>query len=37
MIDQDHARIVNAVKDIGFNWIKHQIVWKDLEPAKGQI
>jgi LysM repeat protein len=37
MIGQDHAQIVNTVKDMGFNWIKHQIVWKDLETSKGNI
>ncbi|MCK4473433.1 MAG: LysM peptidoglycan-binding domain-containing protein, partial [Anaerolineae bacterium] len=37
MIGQDHAQIVETVKDMGFGWIKHQIVWKDFEPSKGNI
>jgi len=37
MIGQDHAQIVNTVKDLGLGWIKHQIVWKDFEPSKGNI
>jgi len=37
MLGQDHARIVNIVKDMGFGWIKHQIVWKDFETSKGNI
>ncbi|MBC8249330.1 MAG: LysM peptidoglycan-binding domain-containing protein [Anaerolineales bacterium] len=37
MIGQDHAQIVSTVKDMGFDWIKHQIVWKDFETSKGNI
>jgi LysM repeat protein len=37
MIGQDHAQIVSTVKDMGFGWIKHQVVWKDLEKSKGNI
>ncbi len=37
MIDQDHERIINLVKDLGFNWVKHQVVWKDFERTKGEI
>ncbi|MGA9349081.1 MAG: LysM peptidoglycan-binding domain-containing protein [Anaerolineae bacterium] len=37
MIGQDQAKIVSTVKDIGFGWIKHQIVWKDFETSKGNI
>jgi hypothetical protein len=36
-IDQDHTPIINAVKDLGFRWVKQQIRWKDLEPSKGNI
>jgi len=37
MIGQDQAQIVDAVKNVGFGWIKHQIVWKDFETSKGNI
>ena len=37
MIDQDHERIINLVKDLGFNWVKQQIVWRDFERTEGQI
>jgi len=37
MIGQDHAQIVETVNDMGFGWIKHQIVWKDFETSKGDI
>jgi len=37
MIHNPDSRIIPAVKDIGFNWIKVQIEWKVFEPAKGQI
>jgi len=28
--------IINAVKHLGFRWLKQQIEWKHYEPAKGQ-
>jgi len=37
MIGQDHAQIVETVSNMGLGWIKHQIVWKDFEPSKGNI
>ena len=37
MLGQDHAQIVEAVNDMGLGWIKHQIVWKDFEPSRGNI
>jgi len=36
-IDQDHGPIINAIRDLGFRWVKQQIRWKDLEPSKGNI
>jgi hypothetical protein len=36
MIGQDHAPIINAIKGMGFNWVKVQIEWKYFEPVKGQ-
>jgi len=36
-IDQDHTPTINAIKDLGFRWVKQQIRWKDLEPSKGNI
>jgi hypothetical protein len=35
-INQDHGPIINAVKDLGFRWLKQQIEWKNYEPSKGQ-
>jgi len=35
-INQDHGPIINAVKDLGFHWVKQQIEWKLFEPVKGQ-
>ncbi len=32
---QDHLRILSAVKDIGFNWIKQQVQWADTELPQG--
>jgi len=37
MIHNPDPRIIQAVLDIGFRWIKVQIEWKAFEPAKGQI
>ena len=37
MLGQDHAQIVDTVKNMGFGWIKHQIAWKDFELSKGNI
>ncbi|HMA37648.1 MAG TPA: cellulase family glycosylhydrolase [Chloroflexia bacterium] len=35
MYYQPHQRIINAVKDIGFTWIKQQVQWSDIESPKG--
>jgi len=37
MVHNPDPRIIQAVKDIGFNWIKVQIEWKAFEPSKGNI
>ncbi|MDW8101603.1 MAG: cellulase family glycosylhydrolase [Anaerolineae bacterium] len=37
MVHNPDPRIIQAVKDIGFNWIKVQIEWKVFEPSKGNI
>ena len=37
MIDNDHApRVMAAIKDLGFGWVKQQVEWFRHEPAKGQ-
>jgi LysM repeat protein len=37
MIDNDQApRVMQAVNDLGFGWIKQQVEWKRHEPSKGQ-
>lgn len=33
----DIAFAANAIKGMGFNWVKWQVPWKYLEPAPGQI
>ena len=35
MYYQDHQRVLNAVKDIGFGWVKQQVQWSDIESPKG--
>lgn len=37
MVHNPDPRIIQAVKDIGFNWLKVQIEWKAFEPSKGNI
>ncbi len=37
MVDNDQApRVMQAVQDLGFGWVKQQVEWKRHEPAKGQ-
>ena len=33
----DKAFAANAIKNVGFNWVKWQTPWKDLEGSPGQI
>ena len=35
MYYQDHRRILDAVQDLGFTWIKQQVQWKDIEGSPG--
>jgi LysM repeat protein len=37
LIGQDKDRVLGAVNDLGFSWIKQQIEWKVFEPSRGQI
>lgn len=37
LIGQDKDKVLGAVNDLGFSWIKQQIEWKVFEPARGQI
>ena len=32
----NHGQILGAVQQIGFHWIKQQVEWYRIEPAKGQ-
>jgi hypothetical protein len=34
---QDHHRLFNMVNDLGFNWIKQQVEWRDTESPKGNF
>jgi hypothetical protein len=34
--DQGKSLVVGAVKQAGFNWMKHQVEWQTVEPAPGQ-
>ncbi len=36
VIGQDHGPIFDAVRQLGFRWLKAQIEWKHHEGAKGQ-
>jgi hypothetical protein len=36
LTDGNHARILDHVKGMGFNWIKQQVEWFRVEPNKGQ-
>jgi hypothetical protein len=35
MYYKDHNRILNAVQDAGFTWVKQQAQWKDIEGPQG--
>ena len=35
MWDADMGPIVTAVQGLGFNWVKQQTIWSDMEPEKG--
>ncbi len=36
MVDNDQApRVMQAIKDLGFGWVKQQVEWKRFEPSKG--
>ncbi len=36
MVDNDQApRVMQAIKDMGFGWVKQQVEWKRFEPSKG--
>ncbi len=36
MVDNNQApRVMQAVKDLGFGWVKQQVEWKRFEPNKG--
>ncbi|MSP12120.1 MAG: hypothetical protein EXR62_04080 [Chloroflexi bacterium] len=36
MSDGNHGRILGAVQQLGFHWVKQQVEWKRYEPNKGQ-
>ncbi len=33
---QDTARVVQAINDLGFGWLKQQVRWAEVEGSKGQ-
>ena len=33
---QPRAQLQGIIRDIGFSWVKQQVVWRDIETAKGQ-
>ena len=36
MVDNDQApRVMAAINDLGFHWVKQQVEWKRFEPSKG--
>src|SRR5581483_6572676 len=34
---QDATQVTNAVKDLGVSWVKQVVLWRTLEPSKGEI
>jgi LysM repeat protein len=34
---QDAAQVTSAVKDLGVGWVKQVVLWRTLEPSKGEI
>lgn len=37
MWDADMGQIVTAVHGLGFDWVKQQTTWSDMEPEKGNL
>jgi len=35
-LEQDHGQVVNAIRGMGFNWVKQQVRWEFHEPSRGQ-
>jgi len=35
-LEQDHGPVINAIKGMGFNWVKQQVRWEFHEPSRGQ-
>ena len=35
MYYKDRTRILNAIQDVGFTWVKQQAQWKDMEGPQG--
>jgi len=35
-LEQDPGQIINAIKGMGFNWVKQQVRWEFYEPSRGQ-
>jgi hypothetical protein len=36
LFGQDGPPIGQAVNDLGFRWVKHQVRWNEIEPQKGE-
>ena len=36
LFGQDGPPIAQAVNDLGFHWVKHQVRWHEIEPQKGE-
>ena len=36
LFGQDGPPIAQAVNDLGFRWVKHQVRWNEIEPKKGE-
>jgi len=35
-LEQDHGQVINAIKGLGFNWVKQQVRWEFHETSRGQ-
>jgi hypothetical protein len=35
MLVNEKSRVADAVRDLGFGWLKQQVEWREAEPSKG--
>jgi len=37
MLGNDKGAVAGAIRNAGFSWLKQQVEWRDIEPAKGHF